>query len=106
MRERSVISLDHVALGRAVRECRARHGIGQTPLSYAIDAHRLYVGRLERGECNPGFAVLVRLADRLDVLPSELMRLYERNKAQQAGLPFDALDQLPFARYWAGPTRG
>ena len=43
----------HDALGRAVRETRARRGLSQESLGYVAGLHRNYVGAIERGEINP-----------------------------------------------------
>jgi transcriptional regulator with XRE-family HTH domain len=41
------------ALGRAVREARARRGLSQEELGFMAGLHRNYVGAIERGEINP-----------------------------------------------------
>jgi transcriptional regulator with XRE-family HTH domain len=71
-----------VALGRAVRELRARRGISQETLAHRSYLHRNYVGAIERGEINPTFRILLKLfiflglfglADRLGVFVSVLV---------------------------------
>lgn len=74
----SAKSADHDALGRAVRETRARRGFSQEELGFRATLHRNYVGAVERGEINPTFATLLHLTGGLDVSLSELVRLYER----------------------------
>jgi transcriptional regulator with XRE-family HTH domain len=54
-------SLDLTALGRAVRELRARRSLSQEALGFAADVHRNYVGAIERGEINATFRILLRL---------------------------------------------
>jgi ribosome-binding protein aMBF1 (putative translation factor) len=49
------ISREHTALGRAVRELRARRGVSQEELGFRGNLHRNYVGAIERGEINPTF---------------------------------------------------
>jgi len=71
----------HRALGRAVRELRACHGISQEELGYRSGLHRNYVGAIERGELNPTLGVLLRLAAGLGVALSELIALGERRAA-------------------------
>lgn len=68
------------ALGRAVRELRARRGLSQEGLGVAARLHRNYVGTIERGEQNITFRVLLLLVHGLDVPLSELVALYERNR--------------------------
>lgn len=55
------ISREHIALGRAVRELRARRGLSQEQLGFRCDLHRNYVGAIERGEINPTFRILLKL---------------------------------------------
>jgi transcriptional regulator with XRE-family HTH domain len=57
---------------------RARRGLSQEALGYAARLHRNYVGAIERGEINPTFRVILRLAAGLRVEVSELVRLAER----------------------------
>jgi DNA-binding XRE family transcriptional regulator len=47
------------ALGRAVKETRARRGISQEELGYRATLHRNYVGAMERGELNPTLRTLL-----------------------------------------------
>ena len=63
----------HVALGRAVRDLRVRSGISQEELAHRGGMHRTYLGGIERGERNPSYANLRRLAGALGVRPSELL---------------------------------
>lgn len=66
-------SLEHVALGRAIRELRRGAGISQEGLADRSRLHRTYVGGIERGERNVSFSNLLRLANALGVRPSELL---------------------------------
>ena len=78
-------SRQHDALGRAVRETRARRGLSQEDLGAAAGLHRNYIGAIERGEINPTFRVMLKLAHGLDVVPSELIKLTERRYAEAEG---------------------
>lgn len=69
------------ALGRAVRELRARRGLSQEELGFRGLIHRNYVGAVERGEINPTMRVVMRLCHGLDVPLAELARVYERQLA-------------------------
>lgn len=69
---------DQRVLGRAVRELRARRSMSQERLGEHADMHRNYIGAIERGEINPTFRVLLKLAGGLDVPLSQLVLLYER----------------------------
>jgi transcriptional regulator with XRE-family HTH domain len=79
---RSSVSPHHLALGRAVREVRARRGISQEELGFRSALHRNYVGGIERGELNPTWATLLRLIVGLRVKLSDLIVIYERNMAE------------------------
>jgi len=70
-------SAEHRALGRAVRVLRARAALSQEEAGFRAGLHRNYVGAIERGEINPTFRVLLKLARGLGVPLSELVRDYE-----------------------------
>lgn len=71
-------SPEHVRLGRAIRELRARRGLSQEELGFRAGLHRNYVGAIERGEINPTFKVLLKVAEGLQIPLSELIQLWER----------------------------
>ena len=77
------ISREHIALGRAVRELRARRGLSQEQLGFRSDLHRNYVGAIERGEINPTFRVLLKLERGLQLPLSEITQCYERHEHEQ-----------------------
>ncbi|HVW17003.1 MAG TPA: helix-turn-helix transcriptional regulator [Solirubrobacteraceae bacterium] len=66
-------SASHVALGRAIREARDARGISQEDLASASGLHRTYVGGIERGERNPAYANLLRIARALGLRASALL---------------------------------
>lgn len=68
----------HAALGRAIRDYRQTMAISQEELAHRSGMHRTYLGGLERGERNPTFANLTRLAEALGLRPSELLSLAEQ----------------------------
>lgn len=63
----------HLALGRALRELRVGRGISQERLAQLSGMDRTYVGGIERGERNPSYANLRRLAIALELPPSRLL---------------------------------
>jgi transcriptional regulator with XRE-family HTH domain len=63
----------HAALGRAIRDLRGARGISQEELAHRSKMHRTYLGGIERGERNPSYTNLQRVADALGVRPSELL---------------------------------
>jgi DNA-binding XRE family transcriptional regulator len=81
---------EHHALGRALLELRARRGLSQEQLGADAELHRNYVGALERGEINPTFRILLKLAAGLRLPLSELIAVYERHQAEtRAGATVD-----------------
>ena len=68
----------HAALGRAIRRTRLRQHISQEELGFRAGLHRTYVGGIERGEKNPSFENLMRIAHALSVPASDLLREAER----------------------------
>jgi len=66
------------ALGQAIRELRAERGISQEGLADLAGLHRTYVGGIERGERNPSYRNILKLARALGVRPSELLARAER----------------------------
>jgi len=72
-------SPEHTSLGLAIRELRLLSGISQEAFAARCGLHRTYVGGIERGERNVSFANLLRVAQALDVRPSELLQRYERH---------------------------
>ncbi|MBB4662133.1 helix-turn-helix transcriptional regulator [Conexibacter arvalis] len=79
---RSPLGREHVVLGRAVRELRARRFLTQAGLGTEAGLHRNYVGAIERGEINPTFRILRKLATGLQLPLSELIALFEQRWAE------------------------
>lgn len=69
-----------VALGRAVRDFRRRVGMSQEELGFRSGMHRTYVGGIERGERNPSWINIVKIAQALAIEPAELVA-----RAQELG---------------------
>ena len=64
----------HAALGRAIRDFRGRRQISQEDLAHRAGMHRTYLGGIERGERNPSYTNILKVADALDVDAWELLR--------------------------------
>jgi transcriptional regulator with XRE-family HTH domain len=73
-------SPDHAALGRAIREQRAELGVSQEDLAHRSGMHRTYLGGIERGERNPSYANILRIAAALGVPASALLLAAERRR--------------------------
>jgi DNA-binding XRE family transcriptional regulator len=63
---------DRHALGRAVRELRHERELTQETLAHQAGLHWTYIGGIERGERNPSWDNVVKLALALGVNVSEL----------------------------------
>jgi transcriptional regulator with XRE-family HTH domain len=68
----------HAALGRAIRDVRASRHLSQEELAHRSGMHRTYLGGIERGERNPSYTNIRRLADALGVSASDLIAEAER----------------------------
>jgi DNA-binding XRE family transcriptional regulator len=71
------------AFGDAVRARRIETGLSQEALAAECDLHRTYVGGIERGERNPGYANLLRIAAALDTPLSAIVARAERLRAER-----------------------
>lgn len=58
--------------GDRVRSARSKMGISQESLADRAGLHRTYIGTVERGERNPALRNILRIADALNVDPSDL----------------------------------
>lgn len=64
-------SPEHRALGQALRDLRAERAMAQMELALASGLDRTYVGGIERGERNPSYTSLRRIARVLGIPVSE-----------------------------------
>ena len=71
-------SPSHAALGQAIRDARVGRGISQEDLAAECGLHRTYVGGIERGERNPSYTNILRIAGALSMKPSALLAAAER----------------------------
>jgi len=79
------------AFGRALREIREEKGMAQEKLARAATLDRTYVSMIERGVRSPTIRTVVRLAEVLDVRPSEIVQRMEnllpnRRRSAQADM--------------------
>jgi len=63
-----------VEIGKAVRKRRLRIDLSQEGLALVANIDRSYAGGIERGEHNFTVISLIKLADSLQMKPSELLR--------------------------------
>jgi transcriptional regulator with XRE-family HTH domain len=76
-------SLDE-SFGRVLRELRLERRLSQEALSFACGRHRTYVSLLERGRNGPSLETVWRLAEALEISPSELVRRVEQSRGSGA----------------------
>ncbi len=63
-----------VLLGRRIRAIRKAKGWTQEELGSKADISYKYIGEVERGQQNPSFDTLVKIADAFEIELSELFR--------------------------------
>ena len=61
------------AFGSAVRAARNDLGLSQEKFAYKVGMDRTYVGGIERGERNPSLRNIWKLAEALNITPSDLL---------------------------------
>lgn len=66
------------ALGEAVRRLREERGLTQEELGDFLDTDHKLAGEIERGQRNPAFMTLVRLASALETSPGRIVSLADR----------------------------
>ena len=66
--------------GDHLRALREKRDISQVRLSELAGLNRNYVGDVERGKRNPCLDNIVKLADALNVAPSELFRPFDKRR--------------------------
>lgn len=80
---------EKVLLGQRIRSLRNTKGWTQQELGELSDVNYKFLGEIERGQQNPSFAVLVRIADALGVDLPELFRFEQMAMDRK-----DVVDQI------------
>ena len=62
-----------------MRALRTKAGYSQESFADAIHIHRTSMGKLERGDGNPGLEIIVKIARGLDLSLSELFVAVEKD---------------------------
>ena len=65
---------DSILLGRRIRSLRSAKGLTQQKLGHQADVDYKFIGEIERGNMNPSFKVLVKIAKVLDIDLPEILR--------------------------------
>ncbi|MCT2880768.1 helix-turn-helix domain-containing protein [Latilactobacillus curvatus] len=61
-------------LGKHIRDVRKARDLSQEKLAEEMGVHRTYIGMIERGEKNPTYITILRLACALKISISELVK--------------------------------
>ena len=69
--------LDSELVGNVIKELREKKGLSQEVVSGLADIGRTHLSAIERGERRPTLETLFRLAQALDMKPSEIVALIE-----------------------------
>jgi transcriptional regulator with XRE-family HTH domain len=94
----------NILLGRRIRFLRNLKGWTQQELGNQADINYKFIGEIERGQQNPSFKVLVKIATSLEVELPELFRfehqIFDRKEIEARikeilkGIPDDQLRQI------------
>jgi transcriptional regulator with XRE-family HTH domain len=66
------------AFGKAVSELRAERNLSQEDAALASGIDRAYFGHIERATKSPTLKTVWKIAEALEVMPSELLRRAEK----------------------------
>lgn len=67
------------SFGKSLRELRKRANLTQEQLGFEAELQRIYISKLELGQQQPSLTTLFKLANGLNCLPSDLLKLTEEN---------------------------
>ena len=70
--------LDAEKVGRVIQEYREKKGLSQEVVSGLADIGRTHLSAIERGVRKPTLETFFKIADALDILPSELVKMIEK----------------------------
>ena len=79
----TMIYFDRYAAGRVIRRLRQERKLSQEVLSGFACLARSHLAMIENGSKQPNFETLWRLANALQLLPSELVQLIEQEAQRQ-----------------------
>ena len=75
--------LDPVVVGKMIQRYRESRGLSQEVLSGLAGLGRTHLGAIERGVRKPTLETFYRLAEALQIKPSEIMRAIEEEVKKQ-----------------------
>lgn len=71
--------LDSVIVGNVIQKIRERKGLSQEVVSGLADIGRTHLSAIERGVRKPTLETFFKIADALDINPSDLMSEIEKS---------------------------
>ncbi len=83
--ERLLDILAHFIVFEALRHFRSQKGLSQEQLGLEGGFDRTYISLMERGLRSPTLRAVVKLAEVLQVSPSEIIKRMEREMAKDRG---------------------
>lgn len=75
--------LDSVTVGKVIQNYREKRGLSQEVVSGLADIGRTHLSAIERGVRKPTLDTFFKLANAMDISPSELMKLIEDEISSQ-----------------------
>lgn len=81
-RKKPPLTPELAALGKAVERLRKERGLTQEELGSLVFTDHKLAGEIERGQRNPRYLTLLRLAAALQIGPEEIVALAERFRAE------------------------
>ena len=69
--------LDSIIIGRVIQQVREQKHLSQEVVSGLADIGRTHLSAIERGKRKPTLETFFRLAEALNIKPSELIKLIE-----------------------------
>ena len=81
-------------LGDRVRKVRTHLGLSQETVGDLADMHWTNIGKIERGQANPSFSTLIRLAGVLNVDPAVLVEGITPDQLGEHEHPLSARDLI------------
>lgn len=72
--------LDAKIVGQVIQNYREKRNLSQEVVSGLADIGRTHLSAIERGVRKPTLDTFVKIADALDILPSELMKMIEEQR--------------------------
>lgn len=69
--------LDACVVGKVIQELREKKGLSQEVVSGLADIGRTHLSAIERGVRKPTLDTLFKIAEAMDIAPSEIVKIIE-----------------------------